>query len=336
MIKRFHTQHAHQRYLPKKSRWKIFCDWWKKRKRNSKIYIVNDPTKSFQANPFKKEKVEKKSLSLKVKLIIFLILIVTWVGLMIYIPFFKITNIEISGLQNVKKSELTSYINTTFLKNNILFPKNNYFLVNVGKMNQELLNDFPIREVNIIKIFPNRISLEVKEKISSLIYSNESQYYLMDNNGSLIKYLTDVKDDEFYVITLSTSTTSTTNIAPTTTIYIPNYEKIKKEYGTYPILYDKRKKEIKLKTNNLIPITYIDNIVQFNEEFKKWERGDVKYYTIENIGSGVNVITSNTWDIKINPENDIQTQLDNLKIILKENKVQLYIDVRYGDRVFWK
>ena len=63
---------------------------------------------------------------------------------------------------------------------------------------------------------------------------------------------------------------------------------------------------------------------------------DVKYYTIENIGSGVDVITSNTWDIKINPENDIQTQLDNLKIILKDNKVQLYIDLRYGDRVFWK
>ena len=57
---------------------------------------------------------------------------------------------------------------------------------------------------------------------------------------------------------------------------------------------------------------------------------------IDNIGSGVTVITSNTWDVKINPENDIQSQLAKLKIILKENKIQLYVDLRYGERVFWK
>jgi len=335
MVKRFHTQHAHKKYLPKKSRWKMFCSWWKKRKRNNDIYVVKDSTKSFKSNPFNKEKPKKKSLSLKVKLIIFLILLIIWAGLMIYIPFFRITNIEIKGLENIKSSEMITHINS-FLKKGFILPKSNYFLVDTNNISQNLLKEFPIREVHVLKTFPNRIDIEVKEKISSLIYNNESQYYLMDNNGSLIKHLTDVSKDEFFVITLPTSTTSTTNIAPTTTIHIPNYKQIKKEFGTYPILYDKRKKEIKLKTNNLIPIEYINNIVKFNEEFKKWGRGDIKYYIIENIGSGVEVITTNTWDVKINPENDIQTQLNNLKIVLKENKVQLYIDLRFNDRVFWR
>ncbi|MBU0545664.1 hypothetical protein KKA13_00205, partial [Patescibacteria group bacterium] len=62
----------------------------------------------------------------------------------------------------------------------------------------------------------------------------------------------------------------------------------------------------------------------------------VKYMTTEHPLSGITVYTSAPWVIYVQPLDDFERQMANLKAVLKTNVPSEYVDLRFGDRVYWK
>lgn len=324
-------------------------NWLKKRRQQKKQLVYTEPIK-FKKNPFKKTTTVKKRLGLLTKFIILLTIAATWIILLFYLPFFNITKISYAGLENINEVELATYLKKNFLKSNNWFPFKNYFLVNSDKIIKKLLKDFPLLSVKVNKIFPNQLIIDLQEKKSSIIYDNGTAYFLMDENGSVIKYLTKVAENEFLIIKLATNTptgtigvlaaTSTVSASTSTSStikkHIPDYKKINHDFGKYPIIYDQRQTPVKVEDRNLIPNNFITGILTMNEAITKQGIGEIKYFVLVNLGAGVQIVTTNAWDIFWQPNNDLSQQLNNLKIILKDNRPRQYVDLRFGDRVYWQ
>ena len=338
MIKRFNSQHAHTKYRPHQSRWKRFSNWRKKRKQKRNTLIDRSSIGNFRKNPFNREKKKSRLLSFKVKIIFFFILLIGWAIMLLYLPYFKITDVRIEGLHNIKDYEITSFLNKFELKQKKILPSKNYFLVKTDRLESRIQKNFPIMDVTSEKVFPNKLIISIKEKVTSLIYDNSKSYYLMDNNGSLIKKLTEVNSDEFVVVTSTTSVIDIIEIITTTKdiIHIPNDKHIKSVFGTYPILYDKRKKDVSLNDSNIIQMEYILSIIKFDEIFNQGTSGKIKYYEMELIGSGIKAVTKNRWDVYFDPLDNIEQQIKSIETVINKNDVLLYIDTRQQEKIFWK
>ncbi len=351
-MRRFQSTNAFNKYRPYQNPWQRFCNFWKKRK-NKKIPVVRIiETNKFGGNPYKKKEDTKRRLSIGGKIFFLCAITTAWLGLLMYLPYFQIKQIKYTGLENISKNELDSYLNDNFFKYSRVIPWKNYFLINNDKIAKKIENDFPVLKIEVKKCFPNKIEITLIEKISTLIYDNGSNYYLLDSGGNVIKFLTNVSASEFRIIEIAVSSTkpTTTNFAAnlassttstnkivTSSYHVPDYQKIQKQFGKYPLLYDKRNLTITgNQLNNVVPTIHVASILDWNKQLPEKGIAQPLYYVLENIGAGIEIETNKQWNIFFQPNIDLTTQLNRLRIILKDNKPWQYIDLRHGERVYWK
>ncbi|TSC84842.1 MAG: Uncharacterized protein G01um101413_226 [Parcubacteria group bacterium Gr01-1014_13] len=334
-MKHFRSEYAFQKYKPHVSWRKRFLRFFRK-----KQYVIPSSQDSFhyKTNPFK---AHKKPSKIKIKVIIFVIFLVAWAICLAYIPYFKISKINYSGLNNTTRSELDTFIYTNFLNKKSILPLNAYFFINTPKISGELYKKFPFETIEVIKTFPNQLDIKIKEKISSVIYDNGKKYFLLDSGGTAIKYL---KDVESYEITEQISTSSfdllassTMPIANTSTIeHTPDYKKINKLFGNYPLVYDRRSFEVEIKQENILPSEHIAAIISWYKTLTEQGIATPKFFVIDNLNSGIVIDTADSWDILFQPKNNNDAQINTLKEILPTIKPQYYVDLRYGEKIYWK
>lgn len=103
------------------------------------------------------------------------------------IDYFLIKNIKISGLRTIKQEEIVGLvvenISGRYFK---LFPKNNMFLYDSGKMETLLKDHFTkIKEADIRHESNNAINIYIKEREASFMWCGEDndRCYYMDENG---------------------------------------------------------------------------------------------------------------------------------------------------------
>lgn len=323
---------------------KRFLKLFKKSKK--KTFTQKETAVEFK-NPYKKERRDYRKLA---ALITLPLVIIIWILFLIYNSFFQIKELEFVGLKIIKKEEVENKIKDEFLKNTFLFPKSNYFLISSSKIKKFLNNNYTLEEVFVEKKFPNKIFINIKEKVSTIVYDNEKEYFLLGQDGIILKKIDMVQEDEFFLIPLdenplilieketeNTNTTSTPNINNTEMkrIHRPNYEKISLDFTDYPILYDKRKLDVEIE-QKILDEKSIKNLINFYSELIKQGIG-IKYLEMEHPLAGVKIITKQNFYILFQPKNDIYNQLEKINTILKENTViNEYVDLRYEDRVYWK
>lgn len=343
-MRHYKPEYTFAKYKPYQSPWKRFFSVFK-RKKQKNIYPVRG-VPSYKVNPFKKTAKKPITAGRIIGTILF-ILVIAWMGMLVYMPYFRINNIEYSGLTNLSQREIEEFIKTNYLDGGKIIPSNDYFLVDTNKIQKGLSDKFSAQSIKVEKIFPNRLNVNVVEKQSSLIYDNGQKYFLLDNGGSVIKYLADVNTDEYRVVTttnvtstntpriIMVSTSSPNNISPTTTEHIPDSDKIKNQFGSYPILFDNRGLTIAEKELDILPDDLINFIVYWYTDLPK-QGIQPQYFVLDNLNSGVLIKTNKVWSIFVQPNNDYTSQLNNFKSILKTIKPKEYIDLRFGERVYWK
>ncbi len=291
----------------------------------------------------------------KIKLIALPVILLAWAGVLLFAPYFRITRVSYYGLNTVKKEAVEQYMNEHILSARFRWwPARNYFLINGGSIEKKLKNNFFFNAVAVKKIFPNQLIIDVTEKISSIIYDDGQQYYLLDQNGQIIKALRPVAETELKTTyippplpTISTSTietalaTSTPNTASGTIkiTHTPDSNSLRQEFGNFPIVYHK--------LSNPNDATSTIGVRVFNpmgvQGTLEWQTlveqrgiGQVKYYVSDKNTPGLTTILNQRWNILIDPTGDLKQQADNVQLILRENNPVQYIDVRFGDRVYWK
>lgn len=307
-------------------------------------------------NPYKKQPFRYKTAILAS---ILMITVILWLDLIIYLPYFKVDNINYEGLEIIRNDEIAQVVNQKLSGYNLWFlPKDNYFLLSTSGLIQSLNKTFSLEAVTIEKNFPNTLIIKIKEKLSAVIYDDGVEYKILSKSGEVVKDLGPVNQDEFQNTTENdninnlTQNNTTTTLSSSTFIknpilqststssqnnkkHTPRYQQLSKDYPGYPIFYDKRKQA---GDNNPTKLTedYMLNVIDFYTRLKDNRIANIKYLEMEHPLAGVTVYLSKPWQIMFQPSNDIETQIKNLEIILGKNQPQKYIDLRYKDKVYWK
>ena len=351
MVRRYlQTEKNFTKYRPPKKRRSILS-FFKKAKK-----IPYNKKRAYTGkNPFKKDKKNYRNLfGLFTLGIIFL----TWLLILVYLPFFRINNIEYNGLKLIKQSDVQKMVEeNVFIKS--VIPKNNYFLIKINKIDKVLNENFNLDNIEIIKKFPDTLIINFKEKICSIIYDNEERYVLLDTNGKVLKDLAMVEPTEFlYKLKLlkeiresSSSIKIVEEIVTTSTkpnlddlkdgeellkvMHVPNYKKMAMQFEGFPLLYDERKIPVNISDQILSP-QIVNAVIEWQSMITEEGVGELKYFETENPISGITVINTNAWNIYFNPQNNLEQQFENLKTIVAENSPDEYVDLRFNERVYWK
>lgn len=290
-----------------------------------------------------------------IKQLLLPVLFASWFGLLIYLPYFRVTKVVFYGLQIIKKDEINSYLNQTVLNDNLpLLPGNNYFLLSPKKITDEIQKKFSVSSITVTKVFPNEVHIELQEKVSSLIYANDRQYFLLDQNGTIIKFLGEdtptgfststendplISHDSLGTPAIDTATTTPT-AGLTATVPTPsqttNYFKVRNLFGNLPLLIDSSYVSSTDNQTTIVPEATLKGAIDFEDMLEKRGVTTVKYFELQGAGAGLAVHTSQPWIIYFKPTDDLESQFANLKLVLEQNHPSEYVDLRYGERVYWK
>jgi len=97
---------------------------------------------------------------------------------------FQIENVEISGNRQTDAQTLQSEISGQIEKKFLSFSSKSIFLLNLGAVKDDLLNKFPqVAQANIKRQLPNKLVVEINERLPVGVWCNNPNCFLIDKNG---------------------------------------------------------------------------------------------------------------------------------------------------------
>ncbi len=147
-------------------------------KLNKGKYIIENKEKLLN-----KRKNKKK---LRYLMLLVIIMISTLITLCIKLPYFNITSIEIIGNMNASKVEIYNTAKT-HLGSNILYD-------NFIDSKKQIMKNPYILDVKVKKNLPNKITIQVQEKVAVFYGEENNNYYILDNNGIILEKRSNIKD----------------------------------------------------------------------------------------------------------------------------------------------
>src|SRR5207237_321260 len=118
--------------------------------------------------------------------------------------------------------------------------------------------------------------------------------------------------------------------------HIPDYMRFRHDYGNYPIVFVSTTVS-GTPDRVLVPPEVLAWTIEAYHGVQRSKIALVNYFVMgESPEAGLQVHTSNPWKIYLQPLGDLHTQLENVKLLLKKNHPTEYVDVRFGDRLYWK
>ncbi|MEA3449991.1 MAG: cell division protein FtsQ/DivIB [Patescibacteria group bacterium] len=266
-------------------------------------------------NPFFQEKKLKRKktsihLSSRFKIIIFILSVLLFLlsAYILYGHYFKIKHINIEGQGHIEKAVIStmawSHINNNYF---IVYPGKNIFIFNSNKLKKELAKKYAFSELRIEKKLPDILNIFYKEKDYAAIYTENEKFYYIDNSGVIISQadLMEVSERDYPIITSGGEKKIDKQLSPIS----PN---------TIKVIIDifKRFKDL-------------------NEEFK------IERFICEDENKSVKIRLRSGPILIFSSKNDIQKQIDKLKIIKSEKlkgtfDTKKYIDLRFGSSVYYR
>ncbi|MCH8741832.1 FtsQ-type POTRA domain-containing protein [Patescibacteria group bacterium] len=247
------------------------------------------------------------------------ILVVMIIGITVYFvafsSFFQIKEIRISGNEKVQKESLENFIWKNISKKMFIFKTKSILLVNLQKVEKNLLERFPeVSKIYLKRDLPDIIAVNIQER---------KPLFLLCKNSDVCFYL----DEEGVIFDRVRNG-------------IPNgVDETNKAKESLIKIRDERHQEIRL-GEKVIEDDLLKNIKEIISKLK----GGAEIFTKEIILSEKKIVlkTVQNWEIYFNPGGNILDQVQNLTLVFKEeipleNRENLeYVDLRFGNRVYYK
>ncbi len=339
------SERSFRQYQPKKSHWSLKGLFFRSPR---KITSPAIPNHAYQA-----PRPKKISPSLAVRQFApkaLPIIMLLWLAFLIYLPYFKVTRVSVTGLSILDPNQLKHEVETQFFTGT-LWPRNNYFLFTESKILAFLQSHYAFDTVEIKKVFPHELIIQVTEKVPTLVYDNGAGYYLVDKNGLAFQRLKGLKENEFSLIDTASASSavdssSTQNVAALSAdslavkAHVPDYASLILQYGRYPLVYvsaasvstslDAALSRVVLKPEVAAGLSSFFSAIQASK------LATPHYIVMDNPLAGATLYTNQSWHILFQPLFDASDQLAKLKTIIKANHPSSYVDLRFGTRIYWK
>lgn len=303
-------------------------------------YMVHRSEVSRGKNPFSKH-YQKKSRLLKIYGFLAIVLILGLGYFLLYSDRFEIKNIDVSGTRNIRADDIKSIAESQIAERRFLiFKQRNLFAFSKKELTEKINDKYVLDDLRINKDLPGSLKIEIKEKISLVIWVSNNRYYNLDSNGIAISEILNLNKSK-----------STKNKTQEETAPEPEFFDIKplnsgelidnREISSFPLIFDETNNEVVL-GQSVISSDMISIILNLNKKIPEKINISVNSFKIPELGSReVKIVTNEKWEIYFDTNKDIEMQLNNLKLTLDEkikgNRSSLqYIDLRFGNRVYYQ
>lgn len=254
-------------------------------------------------------------------LFILIILVGAFFYFINYSNYFIVKNIEIFGNENIDAIDLRSMVNQQLKKKQfIIFGQNNILFFDAKAAQEEISKRYILSEIKIIKVFPDNLKVVISEKKSTIFWIANQKGYYLDRNGAVIA---PASDKQVVVEKMG----GTEIIRPTVIqqripiVYDENNEGV--DVGQLAIT--KAVSEFVVALADLLSENFKYEIIKFN--YNGSERR-------------LSAVTMEGWLIHFNIDDNLEIQINNLNTVLskeiKDTKNLKYVDLRFGEKVFYK
>lgn len=222
--------------------------------------------------------------------------------LFLFHPLFQVTSVTVDNSPNIDEGKLIEYINQKVEKKLFFLRSKSIFFLSEKKIRKEVLSQVStIKDITIEKVFPGEIKVGLLERNPVAVWckeTNTKHCYYIDKEGVAFQ--------------------KTENIG-----------------GGYLLII---RDIMRFAGDDVITENYINNLFFLINELRKIKI-ELNYVDLTRENT-IKIVTKNGWSILFSLENN-KVELNNLKLILEkigEEKVKNldYIDLRFGDRIYYK
>lgn len=301
---------------------------WFKRPNRRRNFFRKVQTEPYQARRFKNPYFQHASNSSKWPFVIAGLALGFTIALTSFFftaPIFTISSVRVEGAETINPKDIRliaeEYINSRAF---LIFKKSNRFLLNKDDLKKELEADYSFSSLEV-KREGQTLAIILKEKVSSFLWQSGEVSYLLDNTGAVIR---------------ATSVEETVDIMNPPLLYGVTKDGTLMPESIKILVF----KDLTNETVQIGKIVLSENEVKNTRSFfDAMQDSGIFIEAFElnrNVGSWLKAVTRNGYDILFDPTGDAPEQADNVLIILrnqvKDPTVLEYIDVRFGDHVYYK
>lgn len=224
---------------------------------------------------------------------------------------FAVQRVEVRGVEYIPAHELESTITAYTAQPALLFfRRSNRFLFSSEALSLALEDQFALSSVSI-GLREGTIFVELKERTSNLFWKTQNRLFVVDLEGVVVREITDPEDSM---------------------LKQPNLKEL-------PVFVDANDVSVTI-GSPVLTSQEIENAFYF---FTSLEDAGIAYTYIELdrlAGKWVQLMTQTGYSILFDLTGNIDEQLHNLTVVLQEqveDPTRLeYIDLRFGDKVYFK
>lgn len=226
-----------------------------------------------------------------------------------YSPIFLFNKIQISGLRDIPTEEINNLIKDQQSQRRFLiFKQSNFFIFSKKKLNEQLSAKYVLSNLIIKKRLLHTLKIYLQEKTSTLTWITGDKFYYLNLEGQVISEVPFGSPN-------------------------PNFPKI----------YDESNKSVSNGQTVIQPAQIrfiIDVLTQLPLKI-----GDitVNSFRLPNNGNDeIKMATNQGWQVYFNANLTVASQLEKLALVYEkkikggELKDLKYVDLRFGDKVFYK
>lgn len=240
-------------------------------------------------------------------------------------PVFTITSVRVEGAETVNPKEIRTvaedYLNSRSL---LIFKKTNRFLFSENELKEKLEKNYAFLSLKISRE-GHTLAIVFKEKVSSFLWLSGGVSYLLDNTGAVIRATSAEESAKVMNPPLLYGATKDGNLM-SESIKILVFE----DLANSPVTIG----QAVLSTDEVKNIrSFFDTMLTAGVSIECFKLN-------RDVGTWLKAVTRNGYDILLDPSGDVLKQADSVLLILREQTkdqaVLEYIDVRFGDHVYYK
>ncbi len=255
--------------------------------------------------------------------------VIGWVWFAAFSPAFRVTDIRIHGTQNLSEWEVRDAVRETLARRRwLLLPQSSLLVLSEADVIAGLNERYVLESLEVTKKPPHTLEIDLKERVSSIL--------LQMPDGSQVMTGLDGTVTRIY--------------APSEALdAVPKLGPDKGEAASrakppaYAVLYDDRAETFALRASAIRPevIAMATALPKAFESVLGPAMALTQIHLDGAASQSLRIVTSEGWAVYLNASGDLRNQLNDAQAVLKakigDNRKNLeYIDVRFGEKVFFK